>query len=238
MAGRAQTVAMRRFSIIIPVAPDEDQWQTLLDDIAGLPGPLEVILVSSAGDGLDESIGLIHGKRIRSLQATPGRGPQMNAGAWSSSGDYLWFLHADSRLTPGSMEALQQAIDREPGELFYFDLAFRDGSPWLMSLSSLGANLRSRWLKVPFGDQGFCIARERFHSIGGFPEDLPHGEDHVFVWRARQEGIDVRPVGEVIHTSARKYVRHGWLRTTLNHQSIWLRQAWPEWKRLRRRRAG
>ena len=229
---------MRGLSVIIPVAPGEDQWRALVEDIAALSGIREVILVTSAGHELGETPRALPGRGIRVMSSTAGRGPQMNAGALASRGDYLWFLHADSRLMPGCAQALRRAIDSQPGGLFYFDLAFRGGPPRLMALSSLGANLRSRWLKVPFGDQGLCIARGPFEAIGGFPEDLPYGEDHVFVWRARQAGIDVLPVAQVIHTSARKYVRHGWLRTTLNHQLLWLRQAWPEWRRLRRRRAG
>ena len=229
---------MGMISIIVPLAPGEDQWRALLDQLVNLPGPLEVILVAPVGDAPGPVISGSAGKQLRVLEAEPGRGPQLNAGARAATGDHLWFLHADSRLMPGTAKGLQRVMAEGRRALFYFDLSFRDGNPWLMPLNSLGANLRSRWLKVPFGDQGFFIRRDLFVEIGDFPEDLSYGEDHVFVWRARQTAVSVCPVGAAILTSARKYERHGWLRTTLRHQYLWLRQAWPEWKRLARRSEG
>jgi len=105
----------------------------------------------------------------------------------------------------------------------------------LCALMRGGARLRSRILKVPFGDQGFCIKKALFHKLEGFPEDLPYGEDHVFVWKIRQHGTELQPTGAILYTSARKYKKHGWLKTTLLHQYLWIKQAWPEWKKLKKR---
>ncbi len=96
-----------------------------------------------------------------------------------------------------------------------------------------GALFRSRALGVPFGDQGFCIKKTIFNKLGGFPEGLPYGEDHVFVWRARQQGIDLQPLGVKLYTSARKYKKHGWLKTTILTQYLWIKQALPEWQKLK-----
>ena len=52
-----------------------------------------------------------------------------------------------------------------------------------MQLNAAGANLRSRWLGLPFGDQGLVLPRASFERLGGFDPALRYGEDHALVWR-------------------------------------------------------
>jgi GT2 family glycosyltransferase len=193
-------------SVIIPLYKEEIQHHALL---ASLPQNIEIILTQENG-----------------------RAPSLNHGAAKAKGKYLWFLHADSKLAHNTIESLLQAIKKHPDNLLYFDLAFiNDASP-LMFINEWGCWLRSRIFKTPFGDQGLCINKELFKKIGGFPENLKYGEDHIFIWRARQNGIRINSVGAKIYTSARKYKKYGWLRTTLLHQYLWIKQAIPEWKKL------
>lgn len=96
-----------------------------------------------------------------------------------------------------------------------------------------GANLRARWLGVPFGDQGFVLRAAGFRALGGFDERASYSEDHLFVWTAREAGIP-GPVAGAVATSARKYARLGWARTTLLYWGLTFEQAWPAWRRLRR----
>jgi GT2 family glycosyltransferase len=165
-----------------------------------------------------------------------GRAPQLNAGAEKARGQYLWFLHADSKFAPNTIAKFLHAIDKHPNSLLYFDLVFLPDAGRIMALNGWGARLRSRIFKVPFGDQGLCLEKTAFESLGGFPEKLSYGEDHIFVWKAKQAGITVQPVRAKIYTASRKYLKYGWARTTLMHQYQWLAQAWPEWKKLRRKK--
>ena len=200
-----------KISVIIPLAPNETKHHSL---IASLPEGLEIITSQE-------------GSRAASL----------NAGAAKATGDYLWFLHADSELHAACILALTGAITHSPDALYYFNLAFKNDATPLMALNALGVWFRSHLLGVPFGDQGLCIKKEHFERIGGFPEGLAYGEDHVFVWRVRQSGIKLKATGATLTTSARKYQTHGWLATTFKHQYLWVIQAWPEWIRLLKTRA-
>ena len=65
---------------------------------------------------------------------------------------------------------------------------------------------------------------------------LLYGEDHLFVWRALQEGIPVKSTGSVMFTSARKYSRNGWYKITSLHLYLWLKQAFPQFVILLRKR--
>ncbi len=156
----------------------------------------------------------------------------MNDAARAANGAFLWFLHADSRLPKGSVAALVNALIRWPKDLHYFDLHFHDGPRWLR-MNEFGVSLRCRLFGLPFGDQGFCIAREVFERLGGFDEQAAYGEDHLFVWKARRHGVRLHRVNGSLLTSGRKYAEHGWLRTTCQHVRLTLAQALLELLRSR-----
>lgn len=223
-------------SVIVPVAPDETQWRALLEDLAALPESSEVILVRAESNelALPPKSSWPRGIPIEQLQSAAGRARQMNVGARHARGHWLWFLHADTRLNAQALLALNQflAIDREA--LGWFDLKFRDDGPALTALNARGARWRSRWLGLPFGDQGFIIPAQAFAQLGGYDETVRYGEDHLLVWAAHAAHLQVLAVGAAISTSARKYAAHGWLRTTLRHALLTLRQAFPAWWRMHR----
>jgi len=217
-------MSLKNLSIIIPLGPEEDQLDVLMDDLRGLEleaGLIpEIIIVSCRDIRPKESA-----RMIKSLQ---GRAIQQNAGAKAAKGEYLWFLHADSRLTPQVLSALELSLQAAPDALHYFQLKFRHDGPAWMAINEWGAWLRSEILRLPFGDQGFCLRKELFHQIGGFPEDAPYGEDHLLVWHARQAGLKLRCTGADLPTSARKYGVHGWFALTVKYQWRWISQALPE----------
>lgn len=157
-----------------------------------------------------------------------GRAAQQNAGANIAGGDFLWFVHADTEITDAMIIELKKAIKLWPKHLLYFDLKFYDGNPILMRITEIGAAVRSRVFRIPFGDQAFCIQRKIFWEAKGFPEDVKRGEDHIFCWRVIRNSVVPRSVGVSVRTSARKYVERGWIKTTIAHQIITWSQAVPE----------
>lgn len=207
-------------SVIIPVAPGETAWRQLLDDLAPLDAGHELVLSATEPPPND----LANTAARRWLVAPVGRARQMNAGAASARGEFFWFLHADTRLKPSALDALFRSIDRFPNDLHYFSLRFLNDGPRAMFLNAWGARWRSRWLGMPFGDQGLCLRADRFRELGGFDESLPCAEDHALVQFARRRGLRLRCTGAAIATSARKYREHGWWRTTRRHLGFTLRK--------------
>ena len=222
-------------SVIVPLAPGETAWLGLIEQLRALPDASEVIVVHAVAEPvvLDDLPATI---LVRHCASAPGRARQQNAGARCARGRWLWFVHADSRLLPATLPALACFLAQADDALAYFDLAFRDDGPRLAALNAWGANLRSHWLRLPFGDQGLLLPAARFAGLGGFDEALCCGEDHRLVWAARRSGLPVVGLGAALETSARTYARHGWLRTTLRHARLTLTQAWPQWRGLRRQR--
>jgi hypothetical protein len=142
-----------------------------------------------------------------------------------SSCEFVWFLHADSRLSTNCIAQLAAAIRQGGDKLYYFDLRFDSDGPALMRLNSFGANFRSRIFQMPFGDQGFCMRKTSWLKLGRFREDLPYGEDHAFVWAWRKRNRAIERIPASITTSARKYQSNGWWSTTKLHFLLTWKQA-------------
>ena len=219
---------LARLAVVVPVGPGDAIAPVLRAQLAALPTDAEVRVVCATISDL---------ARIRSLTtsgaearwhyqlAPPGRATQQNAGAEAATRSWLWFLHADSQFAPGTLTTLADFLHGDQPALGYFDLRFLDDGPPLMPLNAFGAWLRSRWLGLPFGDQGLVLPRAVFDALGGFDSTLRCGEDHDLVWRARRAGVPLRPLHAPLYTSARKYAEHGWARVTARHLGASWRQA-------------
>jgi hypothetical protein len=156
----------------------------------------------------------------------------MNLGAEHARRSFLWFLHADSRISGSAVTSLQASIEMHPNAIHYFDLEFQSDGPRLASVNARGVRFRSRCLGLPFGDQGLCLSRELFSRLGRFDEEVMYGEDHLLIWSAHRERVPIQPIGTAIATSARKYATNGWLATTALHTWRTWRQAIPEFAKL------
>lgn len=210
MAIRKSSVKQHPVSIIIPVGPNETQHEELIAQLE------------------DKNCDVVVSKEETRSKA-------LNIGAKKARRKFLWFLHADSRLKKTTFPRFISALESNQAKLNFCDLEFAEDGPGMTWLNALGARFRSRVLGVPFGDQGLCIRRDLFESIGGFPEDAPYGEDHLFVWKARHLRIPLHANGAPLITSARAYADQGWWDLTLKRQKQWITQAWPEWKKLKQR---
>lgn len=199
--------ALEQLSIIIPLASEETQHNQLLADL------------HSHSQLQAEIIPCSNQSRAKSL----------NTGAAEANREWLWFIHADSRISADNLRALEQSLEQYPDALHYFDLAF--DQPFLRG-NALGANLRSRLLGIPFGDQGFCIKKSLFNQLNGYSEDTAYGEDLLFVWQAHQARIKLQPIPSTLLTSGRKYQQQGWLKLTLLYQWRWIIMSAPQLLKL------
>ncbi|MCV6612910.1 MAG: hypothetical protein OIF55_19310 [Amphritea sp.] len=223
-------------SVVIPVGPGEQSLSPMLGQLDHLQHAAEIVFVfCPESEHLVSQLPLANGN-IHHLVTDQGRAKQMNRGAQLCTGDYLWFLHLDSRIQALHWQELTASIGSFPAHFHYFDLKFLSDGDGPMWLNDLGANLRSRWLGIPFGDQGFCLSATDLEGLQGYPQHAAYGEDHLLVWKARQQGIKLKRISLPLITSARKYADQGWFRLTLRYQWYWIRQAVPELIKLIRQR--
>jgi GT2 family glycosyltransferase len=218
---------LSRLSIVLPVGPGDYAWPSLYAALSDHAAATELLPVFADGDPQPAPAGALHSSR--------GRARQQNTGARAARREWLWFVHADTRLTPETLPALRAFLKRDEPALGWFRLRFdADGSRglhWAIRANAAGANWRSRRLGLPFGDQGLVIPRLEFDRLEGFDTDLAYGEDHALVWRARRAGLPLREIDATLITSARRYAERGWLSTTLRHLRLTAGQAWREARR-------
>ena len=221
-----RTVQPAKVAIVIPVGPGDRSWRELIDLLDRLAPSLPRRLVFALGD----LQGRPRQPSERWTESVRGRARQQNAGAAGADQDWLWFLHADSRPSAHTLEALFEFIDSGVDALGYFDLRFANDGPPLMWLTEMGVRLRCRWAALPFGDQGLVLRAARFYELGGFDEMRTFGEDHALVWQAKRQGLPIQRIPAPLFTSARKYRKHGWLATTWRHQRLTWQQVREETK--------
>lgn len=227
-----ETAALARLVVVVPVGPDDQLGLQLQAQLCALPSQASVCVVecdssrARTSRSPEQSATKADGPQWHWLRAPTGRAVQQNVGASAAGGEWLWFLHADARMADATLPALARFIAADRAALGYFDLRFLGDGPALMRFNAAGAWLRSRGLRMPFGDQGLCLPRTVFNALGGFDPATRCGEDHQLVWRARAAGVPVLAIGAPLYTSARRYVAAGWLTTTAAHVVQTWRQAW------------
>ena len=200
-------------SIIIPTLNEEHNIGAIADKLPGKAG--EIIIVD--GGSTDRTVLFARKRGLRVEESAVGRSAQLNCGAACAGGSVLLFLHADTRLPENFAAPLLRTLAEKDVIAGAFSLAIRDAGPALRCIA-LCANLRSRYLQLPYGDQALFVTKEHFIRIGGFPQ-LPVMEDYVFIKKAKALGR-IQTVTEQVTTSARRWQRLGVVRTTLINQII------------------
>lgn len=198
-----------RLSIVVPALNEAGSIAPMLRALAPLRGRGHEVIVVDGGSE-DGTVALAAGLADRVLRAPRGRARQMNAGAAAARGEILFFLHADSIVPRGFAAAIASACEQAIGGRFDVDLAAR-GARFRMIENAI--NLRSRWSGLFTGDQGLFIRRDAFAALGGYP-DQPLLEDLALAHAMKRHG-HVAALRERILTSARRWQRHGTLRTLL-----------------------
>ena len=205
-------------SIVIPVRNDAGALASLL---AQLPPSMDAeVIVSTAGHA--DVLAAIRSSRsdVIWVGGPAGRALQLNAGAARASGDWLWFVHADSILPTNWLDAFKRlhetALDGSiVGGSFRFALTSDSWQARVIERSVAG---RVRWLNLPYGDQGIFVRRSVFHSMNGFAA-LPLMEDVEFVGRLKRLGR-LRHLSLRLTTSARRWEKDGWWRRSAGNVMI------------------
>lgn len=196
--------------MVIPALDEADNLERLLPGLRRWPGA-EVVVVD--GGSRDDSAAVVaRHSGVRWLASAPGRARQMNAGARIARGDILVFLHADTRLPDGALQAVEAAL-ADPGVVGgRFDVTLDSARP-ILRLTAALMNVRSRLSRIATGDQAIFVRRAAFEALGGFP-DIPLMEDVEISRRLKRRGR-LECLRLRVTTSARKWEREGAVRTVL-----------------------
>jgi len=142
----------------------------------------------------------------------------MNAGAAVARGEILIFLHADTILPDNALGKINRIL-RDPDYVGgAFDLKI-DSDRLFLKYISARASLRSRWNRIPYGDQAIFIRKKYFDQIGGYKE-IPLMEDVDLMRRIKKDGKKIFILPDKVTTSARRWESDGVLYTTMRNQIL------------------
>ena len=211
-------------SIVIPTLNESnylaDTLQSIFDAVSN---PIEIIVVD--GGSVDNTVEIAMKFGVQVVLCGNGRSAQMNAGAAVATGDILMFLHGDTLVPMGFDRWVDfpksllikgtTRIRRDHPISGAFNLKInsdRLGLRWV----EWGVKVRSKFFKLPYGDQALFLKASTFHELGGFPE-LPIMEDFVFVRSLLKHG-KITIVPAAVTTSARRWEQQGIFKTTIINQ--------------------
>lgn len=207
-------------SVVVPVLNEASLLPGTLAPLQTWRGRgIEVIVVD--GGSQDATVQVATSLCDHCITSRRGRAVQMNAGARRARGQLLWFLHADTRVSDASLQALK-TLSQKIQTPFWgcFDVRL-DAEGAIYRLIGRMISLRSRISAFSTGDQAQFVTRNLFAAGGGFA-DLPLMEDLDFCRRLKRLMRPLRCTTPVI-TSARRWSQQGpWKTIFLMWRLRWL----------------
>ncbi|HZP29947.1 MAG TPA: glycosyltransferase, partial [Acidimicrobiia bacterium] len=160
------------------------EWEVLVSDNGSTDATVARVL---------EWCGRLPGLRLVDASQRRGRSPARNIGAAEARGDFLLFLDADDRATPGWLSAMAEAAhdaDVLGGAVvkFYPDgdgETYEDENP---SRTPPGPVFRF----LPFSRScNFGVRADVFRLVGGFNEEYDQAEDVEICWKLQLAGYEL-----------------------------------------------
>ena len=203
-----------RVAVVVPTLDEEESLRRHLPPVLGIADEIVV----SDGGSRDGTVDVAQELGVPVVSGPSGRGPQLNRGAGETTAEALLFLHADTLLPTGAIEAVRGAVDAGRvggGFLVRFDdpgLIYRFGTRMV--------GLRTHLTRSPLGDQAQFVTRDAFVELGGF-RDWPILEDLDFIRRLKRLG-ELEIIPQQVVTSSRRYVEGGPVKTVILNWLLWM----------------
>ena len=210
---------MYKISIIIPTINEANNLPLLLSDLSVIQKEGEIIIVDCGSEDKTIDVANIYGAKVFKSEER-NRGLQLDIGAKNSKGDWLIFLHADTRLTHDWLKKINLVLKGDKNYIYNFTFKINH-KKIIYRLLEIFVNFRSQYFKQPYGDQGLIIHRTIYFKNNGFRK-IPIMEDIDFLRRLNKKK-DLKQLNLPIFISSRK-----WERTNIFLQAL------KNWKFRRR----
>ncbi|MGQ0738079.1 MAG: TIGR04283 family arsenosugar biosynthesis glycosyltransferase [Bacteroidota bacterium] len=204
-------------SIIIPAFNEAANIGKLVHYLREQGGDTVKEIIVSDGGSSDDTLQRAAAAGANAV-ASPqkGRGAQMNYGASLTSGDILYFVHADvfppESFVADISEAVQKGYD-----MGRYIMKFNT-KKWYLRINEWFT--RFDWFVCCGGDQTLFIRRQLFEDSGGFRNDMRIMEDFEFTKRVRQQKVRYKIFQKGALISDRKYDNNSWWRVQRANYAI------------------
>ena len=195
-------------SVIIPALNEAQLIPQTLRTLDMAPELIcEIIVVD--GGSTDATKLMAKDANATVIESAKGRGLQLRTGAVAAKGDWLLFLHADTRLGetwPQQVRAfIENAENARQAAYFTFELADpRRSARWYEAMVAW----RCATFNLPYGNQGLLLSTGFYNSLGGFkPKNRREDVDMVGrIGRKRMVMLKAKAV-----TTRPRYLKEGYV---------------------------
>ena len=213
---------MSQISVIIPTINEANNLPFLLSDLSIIKEEGEILIIDCGSEDRTIEVANIYGAKVYKTKDR-NRGLQLDIGAQNSKGEWLIFLHADTRLTNDWLTKIKFVFEGDKNFIYYFKFKINDKKLIYRVLEIL-VNLRSQYFKQPYGDQGLIIHRSIYLKNNGFRK-MPLMEDIDFFSRLKNKQ-NLKQLNLPIFISSRKWERTNFFLQALknwNFRRRWLK---------------
>ena len=198
-------INLNQVTVVIPTYNSEKTIENTLNSICKYFN--KIIIVDA--DSCDLTIQMSKKYNIKIIKSLKGRGPQLVLGAENAHTDWIFFLHSDSTINKNNLIDINKFITNtlNNNKAASFKIKFNTNNIWSNLLSKL-VNIRSKYLKLPYGDQGLLISRSFYKNIGGY-KNIPIMEDVEII---RTIGFrNIKILNSYIITDAERFENQVWI---------------------------
>jgi rSAM/selenodomain-associated transferase 2 len=209
-----------KISIIIPTLNEEDCIALTLTQLQQLRSAGHEVILSDGGSR-DNTISIAKPMVDMVVNSSPGRAIQMNKGAEHTTGDILWFLHADAIPPKDADTIIINCLANKFKAWGRFDVRLSGTKPIFRIIEHM-MNWRSCITGIATGDQGIFMLRYAFDQIDGYTE-IPLMEDIAIstILKRIKKPVCIK---QKLVVSSRKWEKKGVIRTVM--LMWWLRLAY------------
>ena len=218
---------MTKLSIIIPTINEANNLPLLLSDLSIIKNDGEILIIDCGSGDKTIDIANIYGAKVYKSKER-NRGLQLDMGAKNSKGEWLIFLHADTRLAYDWFIKIKSILNGNENFIYHFKFKINDEKIIYRVMETL-VNFRSKYFKQPYGDQGLIIHRSIYLKNKGF-RNIPLMEDVDFFKRLNNKK-DLKQLNLPIFTSSRKWEKTNIFLQAIknwNYRRRWLRGDSPK----------
>lgn len=206
-----------KISAIIVAYNEEEYIEQIIDELQNQKyEDFEILLAD--GKSTDKTVELASKKGILICNCRKGKARQMNDAVNLTTGNILFFVHADMILQPNTLSSIQNAISEGidgGGFANKFD-SHND------KIKRIGTLLNLRFFDkreqsdkgIFYGDNGIFVKREVFEKLNGFKE-IPIMEDYDFSFRMNQIAELKKIYDPMIIVSSRRHIKAGFWKTRI-----------------------
>ncbi|HIC81575.1 MAG TPA: glycosyltransferase [Kiloniellaceae bacterium] len=189
-----------KLSIIIPTLNEAERIGAVIDRLRREDPDSDILVID--GGSTDSTVALALKAGARAIRGARGRGQQLALGAEVAEGDVFLFLHADSRLGAGSLNALREALADPQVVGGNFRILFDGGRPFDRWLTRFYAWFRRFGLY--YGDSAIFVRRDALQSMGGL-RPIALMEDYDLCRRLERSGKTLCISEPPVTTSSRRF---------------------------------